>query len=120
MPTATVHIESVDGYAGTARCFRIDPPFDNHTYVTVCLTPSYGDIVRPEAQVFLGTETGACAELSLTRRPGSFVLHHEPDTPDRIDGAYWTALQLLGGYQITEPEPPADKPVDEPTDSETA
>ncbi|MGV9818435.1 hypothetical protein [Nocardia xishanensis] len=105
MATATVHMDAVGGYAGVARCFHLDPPFDGHEYVTVSVTPEFGGVVRPEVAVFPAVETGACAELSLMRRPGSFVLHDNPDTPERIDGAYWLSLQLLGGYEIVEPEP---------------
>ncbi|RJO74184.1 hypothetical protein D5S18_18700 [Nocardia panacis] len=69
--------------------------------MTVCVTPGFGDVVKPEASVFPATETGACAETSLQRRGGSFVLHAEADSAERLEGAYWMALQLLGGYQIT-------------------
>lgn len=107
MATATVHIESVGGYAGPSRCFAIDPPFEGYSFVTVCATPGFGGVVRPKADVFPADETGACADpsRSLIARPGSFILHDEPTDPDKIDGAYWLALQLLGGYEITQPAP---------------
>lgn len=100
MATATVQVASVGGYAGATRCFKIDPPFRGHEYVSICATTSFGDIVGPKAEVFPADESGACTETSLKSRPGSFNLHDEPDTPERLDGAYWMALQLLGGYQI--------------------
>ncbi|MGW2666117.1 hypothetical protein ACWCW7_34620 [Nocardia tengchongensis] len=102
MATATVQVAEVGGYAGTARCFKIDPPFEGHDYVTVVVIPRFGELVRPKVEVFPANETGACAELSrmLMARPGSFVLHDDPDTPQRIEGAYWLALQLLGGHTI--------------------
>ncbi|WP_029932501.1 hypothetical protein [Nocardia otitidiscaviarum] len=100
MATATVHIEQVGGYAGPARCFAIDPPFQGHSYVTAWVQPGFGDIQLPEVALVPATETGAAAENSLKRRPGSFVLHEPPDTPERIEGAYWLALLMLGGYEI--------------------
>lgn len=100
MATATVHIENVGGFAGQARCFAVDPPVHGSSYITICLTPSFGEVVKPEVAVFPATETGACAEPSLMRRAGGFVLHDEPDSPERVEGAYWLALQLLGGYQL--------------------
>lgn len=108
MATATVHIESVGGFAGTARCFAIDPPYEGHSFVTICVTPGYGPVVRPRAEVFPARDSGAGAELSLMARPGSFVLHDEPDTAERIEGAYWWALLMLGGYEIARSEPVHD------------
>ncbi|WP_433568074.1 hypothetical protein ACQP1O_43300 (plasmid) [Nocardia sp. CA-151230] len=101
MATATIQVAEVGGFAGPARCFAIDPPFEGHGYVTVVAVPGYGALVRPKAEVFPATESGACAELSLMSRPGSFTLHDEPDTVERIEGAYWWALLSLGGYEIT-------------------
>ena len=101
MATATVHIAEVGGYAGSARCFAIDPPYEGHNYVTICAVPGFGNVVRPKADIFPADSTGACAERSLMARGGSFTLHNEPDTPERLEGAYWLALQLLGGYQIS-------------------
>jgi hypothetical protein len=102
MATATVHIESVGGFAGPARCFKVDPPFMGSDYVTIWAQTGFGEHTLPEACVVPATETGACAERSLKRRPGSFVLHDDPDTPERVDGAYWMALLMLGGYEITD------------------
>ncbi|WP_280317313.1 hypothetical protein [Nocardia wallacei] len=100
MPTATVHIESVDGFAGPARCFRVDPPYQGHDYVTVWAQRAFGIHQGPEVALVPATETGAAAGPTLMRRPGSFVLHDDPDTPERIDGAYWLALLMLGGYEV--------------------
>ncbi|MBF6411021.1 hypothetical protein [Nocardia farcinica] len=100
MATATVHIPDVGGFPGPARCFKVDPPYQGHEYVTVWAQRAFGDLQGPEAGVVVATETGACAEPSVRRRPGSFTLHDDPDTPERTEGAFWLALQLLGGYQI--------------------
>lgn len=100
MPTATVQVAEVGGFAGRARCYAIDPPFEGHAFVTLCVIPGFGASVRPKVEVFPAVETGACAEPSLTARPGSFTLHDEPDTDDRVEGAYALALLLLGGYRV--------------------
>lgn len=108
VPTATVHLPTVDGYAGPARCFAVDPPYLGHSYVTVWAQPSFGPSVGPEACLIPAGETGAAATLpdgsrSLKRHPGSYVLHDEPDTPQRLDGAYAFALLMLGGYTVVPP-----------------
>lgn len=100
MATATVQVAEVGGYAGPARCYKIDPPFEGHEYVTVVAVPGYGGLVRPKAEVFPAKDSGACAEFSLMSRPGSFTLHDEPATTDKIEGAFWWALMSLGGYVI--------------------
>lgn len=107
MPTATVHLDDVGGYAGRARCFAISPPYEDHNYVTVWVQPGFGNYMRPEAAAVPATETGAPAEMSLMRRPGSFVLHDEVQTDEQFVGACWLALQMLGGYTIA----PTDAPV---------
>ncbi|WP_228002127.1 hypothetical protein [Nocardia australiensis] len=100
MATATVQVADVGGYSGPARCFKVDPPYEGHDYVTVWVQRSFGPHQMAEAGVVPATETGACAERSLKRRPGSFTLHEDPDTPERVDGAYWLALLMLGGYTV--------------------
>jgi hypothetical protein len=100
MGTATMHIAEVGGYAGRARCFAIDPPYEGHHYATVCVVPALGAVTRPEAMTFPAGETGACAELSLKRRPGSYVLHDTVQTDEQFDGACALALLMLGGYTI--------------------
>ncbi|MFC9892099.1 hypothetical protein ACFVMC_00255 [Nocardia sp. NPDC127579] len=107
MAKATIHVADVGGYPGPARCFEVDPPYGGARYVTVWVQRSFGQHQLAEACVVPATETGACAEHSLKRRPGSYVLHEEPNTPQRIDGAYWLALLMLGGYQT---EPVVDAP----------
>lgn len=101
MATATVHIEDVGGFPGPARCFKVDPPYQGANFVTVWAQPSFGPHQEPEAGLVPATETGACAELSVKRRAGSFVLHDEPDTQERINGAYWFAL-VMAGYTVAE------------------
>lgn len=101
MATATVHIEDVGGFPGPARCFKVDPPYQGANFVTVWVQPSFGPHQEPEAGLVPATETGACVELSVKRRAGSFVLHDEPDTQERIDGAYWFSL-VMAGYTVAE------------------
>lgn len=102
MPTATVHIAEVGGYAGRARCFAVDPPYNGHEYVTVCAQPAFGPHQLPEVTVFPATESGACAETTLKRRPGSFVLHKAVETDAEFDWQCWLALLMLGqpGYEL--------------------
>jgi len=111
MATATVHIAEVGGFAGRARCFAVDPPYEGHDYVTVWVQPGYGAVTRPEVATVPATETGAAAEMSLMRRPGSYVLHAAVETDEQFGGTCWLALQMLGqpGYNIV----PVDAPVDE-------
>lgn len=107
-----MQVESVGGYAGAARCFRLVPPFNGHSYVTICVTPSFGPAVGPEVGVFPAEERGACVLPSMKRHPGSFVLHDEPDSPEKLDGAYAFALLMIGDYRIGDAGP-VDAPVDE-------
>lgn len=101
MATATVHIDEVGGFPGPARCFAVDPPYQGADFVTVWVQGSFGPHQEPEAGLVPATETGACADRSVKRRAGSFVLHDEPDTQERIDGAHWMAI-ILAGYTLTE------------------
>lgn len=98
MATATVHIAEVGGFAGRARTFAIDPPYEGHSYVTVWVQPGFGAHMRPEVAIVPAVETGAPAEMSMMRRPGSYVLHDEVQTDEQMTGACWLALQMLGGY----------------------
>lgn len=103
MATATVHVDDVGGYAGPARCYQLDPPAqidgETHEYVTAWVQPRYAHQAA-EVAVVPATESGASASPSLRRSAGSFVLPVDPDTPERIAGAYWMALLMLGGYEI--------------------
>jgi hypothetical protein len=100
MATATVHIAEVGGFAGRARCFTVSPPYEDHDFVTVWVQQGFGGHMRPEAAVVPATETGAPAEMSMMRRPGSYVLHGEVQTDEQMAGACWLALQMLGGYTV--------------------
>jgi hypothetical protein len=106
MATATVHIGEVGGYAGRARTFKLDPPYEGHSYVTMWVQPGFGGHMRPEIAVVPATESGAGAEMSLMRRPGSFVLHDPVETDAQMDGACALALLMLGGYTITPQDAP--------------
>ncbi|WP_280319822.1 hypothetical protein [Nocardia wallacei] len=100
MATAEIHIPEIGGFAGRARCFKITPPYEGHDYVTVWVQPGFGTVQRPEVAAVPATESGACAESSLMRRPGSYVLHDEASTDDQFAGACWLALLMLGGYEV--------------------
>jgi hypothetical protein len=95
-----MHIAEVAGFAGRARTFKISPQYEGHDYVTVWVQPGYGNHIRPEVVVVPATESGAAEEMSLMRRPGSYVLHDVVETDDQMAGACWLALQMLGGYQV--------------------
>lgn len=106
MPTATLHLDNVRGYAGPTRCYRLSQPhsFGGGTvsqYAIVCIQPPFPHQAAT-ATVFPGTETGACVERSLRQRGGSFTLHddYKPGDPVYQDGVCWMALQMLGGYDI--------------------
>ncbi|WP_282778330.1 MULTISPECIES: hypothetical protein [unclassified Nocardia] len=112
MATATLHIADLGGYAGPARCYRLDPvPVINGApapFVTIWVQRGYAHQM-PEVNVVPATSSGACATRSVMAAPGSFTLHFEPVTDEQIDGAHWLALQALGGYTVsgqrpTEPE----------------
>jgi len=99
MATATVHLNNVGGYFGVARCFRLDPPRvisgTECEYVTVAVQPRIGQ-QSPEVRVYPATDDGTCITPQLHRRTGSFT----PDEPVDIDGCYWLALLMLGGYEL--------------------
>lgn len=103
MATATVHINQVGGFAGPARCYRLDPPArlngHDHEYVTVWIQAALGH-QNAEVVTIAATETGASAYPSVRRQGGSMTLHATPDTPEYLEGAYWLALRGLGGYEI--------------------
>ncbi|MBF6301154.1 hypothetical protein IU459_26950 [Nocardia amamiensis] len=108
MATATLHIADVGGYAGPARCYRLDPPARiggiQHQYVTAWISRA-AHHQNAEVNVVAACETGSSAYTSLHRRGGSFVLHEDPVTPEQVEGAYWLALLMLGGYEIAQATP---------------
>lgn len=107
MATATVHIGSVGGYLGTARCFQLDPPkvFGDatHDYVTVVLQPQMGH-QDAEVLVFPATPAGGVVGISMRKRSGSFTPDQNPATagPDYAAGCFAWALLQLGGYTIAD------------------
>ncbi|MEU2013124.1 hypothetical protein [Nocardia sp. NPDC019302] len=105
-----MHIDDVGGYAGRARCFRVDPPYEGHEFVTICAQPAFGAHQLPEMVTYPATDTGAAAERSLKRRPGSFVIHEPADTDEKFDWQCWLALQMLGqpGYDLQASEESVD------------
>jgi hypothetical protein len=70
----------------------------------VWVQDGYGQVTMPEVVAVPATETGAAAELSLMRRPGSYVIHGPCQTDEEFDGYCWLALQMLGqpGYILAE------------------
>lgn len=101
MATATVHIAEVGGFAGRARTFAISPQYEGFGYVTIWAQPGFGSHQRPEVVLVPATESGAPAEMSMMRRPGSHVLHDEVQTDAQMDEACAAALDQLGGYVVT-------------------
>lgn len=107
MPTATVHIDSVGGYAGITRCYRLDPPARidgrEHEFVAVSITPRYLQVAA-EVRVYAANESGAAWGPTLAKRAGSRVLHEDYTPGDTVyeDGIFWLALNDLGGYRIGE------------------
>lgn len=103
MLTATLHLEEVGGFPGPARTYKLSEPKDFGTtrtdYVTVWFQKGF-KFQDPEVGLVPATETGACAEPSMRRRPGSFVLHDNPETPEQIEGAYLYALWSLGVQEV--------------------
>lgn len=65
MNTATVHIETVTGFSGDARCFRLDPPlFDpddgvSYEYVTVEILPGHARHHTDHGYLYGAHENGA-------------------------------------------------------------
>jgi hypothetical protein len=103
MATATLHIGDVGGFPSTARCYRLDPPAriagGDHEFVTAWITAAARH-QDAEINVIAAVETGASAHPSLQRRAGSYVLQENPETAEQIEGAFWLALLMLGGYEI--------------------
>ncbi|MFI5781218.1 hypothetical protein [Nocardia sp. NPDC051570] len=107
MADAVLHIDNLGGYAGPARCYKLDPPVrfgdTDHEYVTVWVQPRLPH-QNAEVAVVAATASGACATMSVIRQPGSHVLHTDPATTDDLDACHAKALDLLG-YRHTMPDP---------------
>lgn len=105
MATATLHLESVGGFAGVACCYRLDPPAQldgrEREYVTLSITPKQG-AVPAEIRLYPATVTGSGASLTLAKRVGSFALRDDYTPGDAVyeDGIRALSLMLLGGYVI--------------------
>ncbi|WP_280471020.1 hypothetical protein [Nocardia cyriacigeorgica] len=103
MATATVHIDDVPGFLGRARCYQLDPPpvieGISSPFVTLVLQPRIGR-QPPEVRAYPALSTGASAVPQLVRGPGSY----RPHEPVDIEGAFWFALLMLGGYTIAGPD----------------
>ncbi|RBO87012.1 hypothetical protein [Nocardia puris] len=99
MAKASVHIVSVPGFFGDARCFRFDPPrvLDGveREFVTVVVSPAIG-MHGPSVSVYPGREDGGCATRQLVRQTGSFT----PAAPVDVEGCYALALMMLGVTEL--------------------
>lgn len=84
---------NVGGFAGPARCYRLNPPLGGHEFVTVWVQDAFG-AQGPEAVVVAAHDESGAAK-NMTRLPGSYV----GATPAH-SGALW-----LNGYEIASPEP---------------
>ncbi|PKV80927.1 hypothetical protein [Nocardia fluminea] len=108
MATAILHRDNVLGHAGPARVWHLDPPAliggERHPYVCIWIVPSAGH-QDAEVVAVASTESGAAAGRSVQRRPGSYTLHGDPDSPEYVDGCHLVALQILGGYTVEAPRP---------------
>jgi len=100
---AQLHLDEVGGFPGPARTYKLSEPITlgsvTTEYVTVWYQRGYTH-QEPEIGVVAATETGACIESSVRRRPGSAVLYFTPETPEQIEGAYVYALMPLGVTEI--------------------
>ncbi|MFI6168855.1 hypothetical protein ACIBCN_18890 [Nocardia sp. NPDC051052] len=103
MPTATLHIADVGGFAGPARTYKLEPAVTidgiEIRYVTLWIQKGYAHQL-PEIVLIPADEQGDSINLSLKRFPGSLVLRELPDTPEHMDGIYWSALKVLGDYDF--------------------
>ena len=88
MNTATEVNSNVGGFAGPARCYRLNPPLGEDEYVTVWVQDAFG-AQGPEA-VVVAAHNDSGAAKNMTRLPGSYV----GATPTH-SGALW-----LNGYEI--------------------
>ena len=102
-----MYLESVGGFAGPARCYAVDPPYQGHDYVTVWVQPPMGHQLA-EVCAVPAHESGAATGQSLMRRPGSTPLHEDYVPGDEVyeDGVRALALMLLGGYAIEPQDAP--------------
>lgn len=96
MPTARVHLESVGGFNGDARCFELDPPFvDPDTgqqiqYVVVDVIKAYRGHSFSQAIVFAANEHG---------RPLGPSMRAIADYSHPWQATHWPVLTLLG-YEV--------------------
>lgn len=107
MRLASIHIESVDGLTGPARCYKLYPPFPDpqtgveYEYVTVCVQMGYRTQQLPEAFVVAANKiNGSPVGPSMKRLPGSGVLYFHPETEP--EGAYHYVLMQMGVTELRE------------------
>ena len=103
MPKAYVVADNLGGWPGKARLYKLDPPAriagGEHEHVVIYQQPRFAH-QNGELGVVPATEHGAAKTNSVRRQGGSFTLHddYDPSNSDYVEGAYWMALQMLGGY----------------------
>ncbi|RVW03000.1 hypothetical protein [Rhodococcus xishaensis] len=109
MPTATLVVVEVPGFAGPAQCYKLSAPLRDrtqnrsHDYVTVFTTNGFG---APETIIVPARPSGAA--VVMNRLAGSMVGIADPA------GALWAAGGFEHGqpYEVVtaepEPEPEAE------------
>ncbi|MFC8531950.1 hypothetical protein [Nocardia sp. NPDC057227] len=104
MPIA-YDLGEASSFIGRARHYRLDPPVvidgRSHEYVVLAITPRMYSAAA-EIRAYPATEFGTCAEVTLSRRVGSFTLRDDYTPGDEAyeDGVRWLSLQHLGGYEV--------------------
>ncbi|MCD2099522.1 hypothetical protein QNA24_30200 [Rhodococcus qingshengii] len=97
MATAEIVVDGLEGFAGPATLYRIDPPIQGTDHVVVYHRP--GMWRQPgQMTVVLATPEGVGYGKRVDHVAGTYVT----DEPN-----HYLALQLAGGYQIVEPAPAA-------------
>lgn len=109
MPTAHLHIDNLGGHGDLARCYKLDGPRTfgrrDHEYVVISVRRPWTHI-ESEVQLYPSTDTGATAEGSVKKYPGSFVAHGDPFTDEaHLEGCFTLALGILGYEIVAAPEP---------------
>ena len=92
MATAEMVVDGLPGFAGLATLYRIDPPISGADHLIVYHRPKIAGQVG-QMTVVLGTSAGVAKGVDIRPQPGTYTT----DEPNHA-----LALQLAGGYLITE------------------
>ncbi|PQP24172.1 hypothetical protein [Rhodococcus opacus] len=95
MATATLIAEHVEGWAGDAYHYRLDPPLEGHEYVMVSEI-DYPFNHYKETEIVPVDENGG--PVAMVKLPGSLAAQANRAV----------ALLAAGGYSIVIPEPPSE------------